>query len=125
MATEVNQETLVNIKTMLGSTTSVPVTTGAGSAATAVVTRVATSTANQTLLAANANRKGATIENNSTANLFVKLGATASITGGSESFTVRIPQHGYFEVPFGYTGIIDGISDAADASGETLVTELT
>jgi hypothetical protein len=130
MATEVNNETLVNLKTALGSDTALPisgtVTSIPQTSATGTVTRKATSAANQTLLAANASRKGATIENNSQlTNLFVKLGATASITAGSESYTVRIPPNGYYEVPFNYTDIIDGISDGADAAGEALVTELT
>lgn len=125
MATEVNQETLVNVKTILGSTTSVPTTSGPGGSTTSSVTRVATNTASVTLKAANTSRRGLAIENNSTSNLFIKLGATASITAGSESFTVRLPIHGYYEVPAGYTGIVDGIWDAADATGEALITELT
>jgi hypothetical protein len=62
---------------------------------------------------------GAAVFNDSTALLFVKLGATASAT----SFTVKLYQDGYFEVPFGYTGIIDGIW--ASATGSARVTEVT
>jgi hypothetical protein len=130
MSTEVNGLTLVDLEEAFGNNAALPVsgtvTSVPQTSTTGTVTRKATSASNQTLLAANTNRKGATIENNSqTTNLFVKLGATASITGGSESYTVRIPPNGYYEVPFSYTGIIDGISDAADAAGEALVTELT
>lgn len=106
----------------------VSTTTGTGGAATSAVTRVAVNVANVTLLAANANRKGATIENNSAAsNLFLKLGATANIGAGTESFTAVLGAgvRAYYEVPAGYTGIIDGIWDAADAAGEALITELT
>ena len=69
---------------------------------------------------ANSSRKGATIHNDSGANLFVKLGATASIA----SFTVRISSQGYYEVPFNYTGIIDGIW-ASGGAGDARITELT
>jgi hypothetical protein len=88
-------------------------------AATTAVTSVASSASNVTLLASNTSRVGAAVFNDSTALLFVKLGATASAT----SFTVKLYQDGYFEVPFGYTGIIDGIW--ASATGSARVTEVT
>lgn len=88
--------------------------------ATSAVTSVNDSASNQTLLASNANRLGATVTNDSTQILYVKLGATATAT----SYTVRMLPGDYYEVPFGYTGIIDGIW-AADASGAARVTELT
>ena len=103
----------------------ITVTTGAGGAGTSAVTRVPTNVANVTLKAANANRFGLTLQNNSTANLFLKLGATANITAGTESYTVRMVANSYYEVPYGYTGIIDGIWDAADATGEAVITEVT
>lgn len=89
-------------------------------ASTGTTTSVAASASNVTLLAANITRIGATIYNDSTvANLFLKLGATASAT----SFTVRLVPNAYFEVPFGYTGIIDGIWSVA--TGNARITELT
>ena len=104
----------------------VAVTPGPGTAGTSAVTRVATAVVNTLLLAANAARIGpAMFQNNSTANLFLKLGAVAAIGAGVESFTVRMVPNAYYEVPGGYTGIIDGIWDGADATGEVLVTELT
>lgn len=75
---------------------------------------------NVTLLASNTNRLGATIFNDSTVTLYLKLGATASTT----SFTVAMVAASYYEVPFAYTGIIDGIW-ASDASGAARITELT
>jgi hypothetical protein len=96
------------------------VTTKETRAATTAVTSVNDSAANQTLLASNANRLGATIHNDSTVALYLKLGATASLT----SFTVKMAADSYFEVPYGYTGIIDGIW-ASDASGAARITELT
>lgn len=123
----IDQETVVNVVRLLGSTTAVPTTTGPGGSSTATVTRVATNVASVQLLAANANRRGATIHNNTllVSNLFVKLGTTAAIGAGAESFTVRLAPMAYYEVPYGYTGRIDGIWDAADANGEALITELT
>jgi len=103
----------------------VQTSSGAGQASTSVVTRVATNVASVTLKALNANRLGLTIENHATSSLFVKLGAVASLGAGTESFTAEIFPDGYYEVPFGYTGVVDGIWDAADATGEALVTELT
>jgi hypothetical protein len=89
-------------------------------AATPSVTSVADSASNVTCLASNANRLGATVYNDSTADLYVKLGATASTT----SFTVKVFQDGFFTVPFGYTGIIDCIW-SSDTSGSARVTEVT
>jgi len=90
-------------------------------ASTSTVTAVTGSAASFTLLAANANRLGATIYNDTNRVLTLKLGATASAT----SFTTKLSASGgYYEVPFNYTGIIDGIH-AAGVSGDDLVTELT
>lgn len=86
---------------------------------TPVVTSVSASVANQTFLASNADRKGATIQNDSSAILFLKLGATASPT----SYTVRMVSQAYYEVPYGYTGRVDGVWDAA--AGAARITELT
>jgi hypothetical protein len=71
------------------------------------------------VLASNTARKGATVFNDSTSAVFLKFGATASAT----SFTVKVASGGYFEVPFGYTGILDGIW--VSANGSARVTELT
>jgi hypothetical protein len=91
---------------------------------TATTSNVSGSASNVTLLASNTDRLGATIYNDSSAVLYLKLGATASAT----SFTVLLLGNGsgaggYFEVPAHYTGIIDGIW--ASATGAARVTELT
>jgi hypothetical protein len=83
------------------------------------VTSVAGTAANTNLLAANAARRGAVVFNESTAVLYLKLGSASSVT----SYTVQIAANGYYEVPFGYTGIITGIW--ASANGNARVTELT
>lgn len=89
--------------------------------ATATLSQVASSATSGQLLAANASRKGAMIQNTDTNNLYLKFGTTASLT----SFTVRIPQNGYYELPQPvYTGRIDGIWDI-DGSGSAVMTELT
>jgi hypothetical protein len=86
---------------------------------TTAVTSVANSVASVTLLAANVNRLGATITNDSNTNLFVKLGATASAT----SFTAKLTAQSYYEVPFSYTGVIDAI--ASVAVGNARITEFS
>jgi hypothetical protein len=87
-------------------------------AATPTQSSVAGSASSVSLLASNANRLGATIYNDSTAILYLKLGTTASTT----SYTAQLPSNGYYEVPFAYTGAIDGIW--ATSTGNARVTEL-
>lgn len=86
----------------------------------AAITSVTSSTSVQTLLAANANRLGATIYNGGSKDLWVKFGSGAS----SSSYTVKMVKDAYYEVPYGYTGIITGIWDTSP-SGSALMTEMT
>lgn len=86
--------------------------------ATPTQSSVAGSATSVTVLAANTARAGATIFNDSTATLYLKLGATAS----TSSFTTKMYQDGYYEVPFGYTGVIDGIWSSA--TGNARITEI-
>src|ERR1019366_9147686 len=90
---------------------------------TATSSNVASSATNVELLAANAARKGATIYNDSTQVLYVKLGTTAS----TSSYAVQLAAAGnlgsYYEIPFGYTGEIDGVW--ASANGNARIVELT
>jgi hypothetical protein len=86
---------------------------------TGTLSNVASSATNVTVLAANTSRLGAIIVNDSTAILYLKMGATASAT----SYTAKLQPDDYYEVPFGYTGILDGIW--ASANGNARVTELT
>lgn len=81
-------------------------------------TAVAAATASTTLLAANQNRKGATFWNNSTATLYLEIGAGAS----SNAFAARLEAQGYYELPYGYTGVISGAW--SEANGNCLVREL-
>lgn len=86
---------------------------------TGTQTSVAGSAASVTILAANANRRGASIYNDSTAILYIRMQATAS----TSNFSVKLFPEDFYEVPFGYTGIIDGIW--ASATGNARVTEYT
>ncbi len=91
--------------------------------ATAALTNVSNSASSVAVLASNASRKGATIFNDDTittgATLYLKFGTTASAT----SYTVAVVAQGYYEVPAGYTGRIDGIASAA--TGTARVTEIS
>jgi len=78
------------------------------------VTTVSTS-----ILAANVNRLGATIYNEGPDICYVKLGAIASLT----SYSLQIVVGGYYEIPFAYTGAIDGITLIGTA--QQRVTELS
>lgn len=86
---------------------------------TATLSNVAGSASSVTLLALNTSRKGATIVNDSTAILYVKFGSSASST----SYTVKMVADAYFEVPYGYTGIITGVW--ASATGNARITEIS
>ena len=87
---------------------------------TSAVTSVAASASTVSLLASNTSRRGAIIANDSTAILYLKLGATAS----TSSYTVQLFQDDIFELPFPvYTGAIDGIWGSA--TGNARITELT
>jgi hypothetical protein len=99
------------------------VTANGQATATSAVTNVAASATSVTLKASNASRKGLYIFNAGTANLFVKLGATATTT---TSFSHMIPPNGLWELPDTpiYTGVVDGIWSATGGNG-ALVTELT
>lgn len=99
---------------------SIPVSATETRPATSSISSVAGSASSVTLLASNANRRLATIFNDSTAILYVKFGATAS----TSSYTVQMGPSAYFEIPQPvYSGIIDGIW--ASATGNARITELT
>lgn len=80
---------------------------------------VASTLTNTTLLASNATRLGATVFNDSSAILYLKLGATAS----TSDFTIKVFPLSYYEVPFGFTGQIDGFW--VTATGFARIGELT
>jgi hypothetical protein len=88
----------------------------------ATVSNVSASATSVTILSATDTRAGASIYNDTsdtTNYLYVKMGTTASTT----DYSVKVNAGGYFEVPYGYNGRIDGIWVAA--SGAARVTEYT
>lgn len=87
--------------------------------ATGAGTSIANSTTSFTILAANANRKGASIFQEGSGNLFIFLGNGVSLT----NYTARVITNALYEIPFGYTGIITGISSTTN--GSVRITELT
>ena len=90
-------------------------------AATATVTRVASSATVVTLIASNASRRGLFIyAEAATATLYVKFGSAATNT----SYTVALPPGAYFEMPARpiYTGIVTGIWSSVDGAAQ--VTEI-
>lgn len=90
------------------------------SASSASITALASAATSAQLLAANAARKGLILNNTDANAVLVKYGTTASAT----SFTVRITQNGYWEMPYPiYTGRIDAIWEV-DGSGSLYATEL-
>ena len=91
-------------------------------AATAAQTTVADNAASTTILAANANRLGATVSNDSSAVLYLLLGSTAA---SATSYSVRMVQYGYYEIPFGYTGQLTGIWASDPNDGAARITEIT
>lgn len=80
---------------------------------------VSAAVADTQLLAPNLKRLGAAVFNDSIATLYLKLGSGASTT----SFTVALGRYEYYEVPFGFTGRVNGYWSAA--TGSARVTELT
>lgn len=91
--------------------------------ATSTITGVAASASSGALLAANTNRLGGSIVNDTTsATLYIKLGSTAATTA-SGGYTAMLLPGAYYEVPSGYTGAIQGIWTAA--TGFANVDELT
>lgn len=87
--------------------------------ATATKANVSGATTTTALIASNSARIGASIFNDSTSALYVNLGASASTT----AFVVKLAAASYYEVPFGYTGAVNGIWDTA--TGAARVCEFT
>jgi hypothetical protein len=115
--TGTNLHTVVDSGTITTITNTVP--TKEVRSATPAQTSPSVGVASTSILASNANRLGATIYNEGSATCYLKLGGTASLT----SYSIQVASGGYYELPFGYTGAIDGITSASTA--QLRVTELT
>lgn len=98
-----------------------PSASAAAAPSTGTVTSVSSAATSTTLKAANASRKGLTITNTDANPLKVLLGAGAA---SAINFSVNIATNGYYELPYGYTGIVTGIWDV-DGGGAAFVTEFT
>ena len=81
---------------------------------------MARSNTSVTIVAANANRKGVTITNDTSAFLYIRFGSGAST---SSDYSIRMTGNSYIEIPFYYTGQITGIW-ASIGAGSALVTEV-
>jgi len=82
----------------------------------------ATTTPSTVLLAANTSRKGATIYQDDVTGgsiLYVALNSTCT----TSAYTLKMSPMGYYEVPYGYTGIITGVWSAA--TGNARIVEMT
>lgn len=126
-ADEVHTEAVALTDTSGAAITTLPVsiaatiTTKETRSATGTTSQVADTASSTTLLASNANRLGAAIQNDSSAVLYLKCGTTASAT----DYTARLVQYAYYEVPFNYTGRIDGIWATDPGDGAARITEFT
>ena len=86
----------------------------------ATVATNAMTTASSTILALNTSREGVILWNEGSADVYVKLGATAS----TASYSFILKKNSYWDAPFPtYTGVIDGITAASTAT--VLSTEIT
>ena len=111
----------------LGANNDVTVTSGTVTstvpvASTATLANITAATSSTTLQAANSNRLGLVIYNDSTSVMYMKFGSTASST----SFTHQLQAGEVWELATGgcrYTGIVTGIW--VSATGAARVTELT
>lgn len=84
------------------------------------ITSVALATSSFTVLAANTARKGATIYNDSSNDVYLAFASSAT----TSAYSVKIPPAGYYELPSGliYRAVISAI--ALTATGNLRVTEL-
>jgi len=109
---------VANIKGATGPTG--PTGIGFTTSATGTQTSVTGAAADTQLLAANANRRGTTVNNDSTAVLYLLLADAVSST---TNYSVKVAAAGYIELPYAYTGKVKGIW--ASATGAARVTEFT
>ncbi len=119
------QSQVANVPLYILQTDEPPETAGAlalAKSSTGTPSSVASANSDTTILAANANRLGATIYNDSTQILYLLLAVGTSST---TNYSVQVPSQGYFELPgpYLYTGILKGIWAAAN--GNARVTEWT
>jgi hypothetical protein len=89
-------------------------------ASTGTQTSVAASASDGTVLAANANRLGGMIYNDSGAVLYLLF---ANGTSSATNWSAKLYTDDYIPIPAGYTGVVKGIWSSA--TGSARVTEFT
>jgi hypothetical protein len=99
-----------------------PVPTKELRASTGTNSSLADNSASVTILASNTARLGATVYNDSSAVLYLLLGAGPATT---TNYTCKVASSGYYEVPFNYTGQLTGIWASDPNDGGARVTEIT
>lgn len=106
-------------------TTSNPFPVMAERPATPTITTVAATASSTTILAANANRLGAKIVNDSTsAGTLYLLDGTGTASSGAGGYSVALVPGAYYELPYRVTYALRGIWSSA-ASGFANITEIT
>lgn len=107
-----------NVTTLATDATGHILVTSTGSSASTLtspnVTNVQTA-----VLAANLLRKGGTIENEGPDIVYLAFNNVVSLS----VYTVQVASGGYYEIPYGYTGVIVGICPTS--TGQLRVTELS
>lgn len=98
-----------------------PVTTREIGCPTTVVTGFGASTVSVQVLSANPNRCNALFFMDGNAVAFIKLGETASVN----SFSIRLMNGAYWEMPVRYTGRVDVVFDKDDPSRNLRITEIS
>jgi len=119
LSTQLSDGTYPWRKSRIDAAGALSVTSQSGSVTGNGPATVASAAADTLLLAANANRRGATVANDSTSVLYLSLGTNAA---SNTAYTVKLNAAGYYEVPFGYTGALRGIW--ASANGAARITEV-
>lgn len=100
----------------------IPVIITINPSTTCTQTQVPDNAASVTILAANSGRRGASIINTSSADLYLRLSSSAATTS---NYTVKLCSGAYYEVPFEYTGEITGIWSSDPGNGNANVSEFT
>jgi hypothetical protein len=118
-ATQVNTWEVRQVSGAIDSVSVTNTVSTKSTSSTSATSSVTVTTSSTQILASNTDRLGATIFNEAGDICYMKLGTTASLT----SYTTQIAIGAYYQIPFGYTGRIDGISPATDIT--LRVTELT
>ena len=95
------------------------VTIPSSASSTSTAYSIPSSATGTSLLSANSARKGCTIWNNSTANLYIDFGGNPT----TSTFAVKLSPGGYYELPFAFSGAIGGIWDAVN--GNALIREFS